>query len=269
VIANVKLGIQGWHHPEWVGRAYPTNISSSEWLVQYSRRFSTVELDDTFYGLPAEPVVRRWRDSVHTGFSFAPKLPQQITHERRFATDGGLLERFLDRISLLGENLGPILLVAPLGFQPEAENKATLCRFVEQLPSDFRWALELKHEAWHTDEIQDVLAKRNVATVTGESRWLRRTSMLRLLEQPSADFAFLRWNSPIETKPLSGQPENAESATAVWKEPLERLCELVSTVYGYFHVRAFGDGLRTAKELQYSIDELLLETSVSADRESR
>jgi uncharacterized protein YecE (DUF72 family) len=269
VIANVKLGIQGWHHPEWVGRAYPTNISSSEWLVQYSRRFSTVELDDTFYGLPAEPVVRRWRDSVQPGFSFAPKLPQQITHEQRFATGGALLGRFLDRISLLGENLGPILLVAPLGFQPEAENRAILCRFVEQLPADFRWALELKHEAWYTHEIQDVLAKRNVATVTGESRWIRRTSMLKLLEQPCADFAFLRWNGPIEVKPQSGQPESAETVTAVWKEPLARLCELVSSVYGYFHVRALGDGLRSAKDLQYSIDELRLKTSVSADQESR
>ena len=269
MIADIKVGIQGWDHPEWVGRSYPTNISSSEWLIQYARRFPTVEINDTFYGLPPEPAVRRWRDSVQSGFVFAPKAPQQITHEQRFATGGGLLKRFLDRVSLLEDKLGPILLVAPPGFLPDDDSKAVLRRFVEQLPSDFSWALELKHIGWYTDEVHDLLAHRNVATVTGESRWVRRPSMLKLTERPTAKFAYVRWNNLVEEKSRSVHPDIAENVAAIWEESLVRLCGLVSHVYGYFHVRANGDGLRSAKDLQYSIGERRLEASVSVDREPR
>ncbi len=268
MIANVSLGIQGWNHPGLVGRSYPTSVPSSEWLAQYAARLPTVEIDDTFYGIPPEPVVLRWRDSVGAEFSFAPKAPQQITHERRFSKGGGLLARFLDRILLLGEHLGPILLVAPPGFAPDDENKATLRSFVEQLPSDFRWALELKNVGWFTDEIHDMLARANVATVAGESRWIHRSAMLNRTVQPSADFAYIRWCNTAEAGPPSQKVGGEESVTAIWEEPIARLCGLVSSVYGYFHVRAFGDGLRSAEQVQAAIGKCGLEASASQDQQA-
>jgi uncharacterized protein YecE (DUF72 family) len=255
VIENLKLGMQGWKHEEWVGRTYPTNIPRSRWLCQYSTRFPTVEVDETFYGVPPEPLVRLWRDSVESDFSFSLKVPQQITHEQRFAVGGGLLNRFLDRVSFLEEKLGPVLLISPPGFLPDDDNKATLRRFIDHLPSDFGWALELKNDGWHTDAIHDMLSNRNVALVTGTSRWISLPVMLRMAEKPSADFAYIRWNIPSYPRTKPGEKVDARANTAVWEETLARLCGLVDSVYGYFHSRAFGNGLRSAKDLQYSIDQ--------------
>jgi uncharacterized protein YecE (DUF72 family) len=262
VIANLKLGMQGWSHEEWVGRAYPTNIPSSRWLNQYSTRFPTVEVDDTFYGLPPEPLVLNWRESVEEEFTFSPKVPQQITHEQRFAPSGGLLKRFLDRVSLLNETLGPLLLIAPPGFRPDDENEATLRRFIENLPTDFSWALELKHAGWCTDETHELLASRNVALVAGTSRWIATPRMAELTERPSADFAYIRWNCVSNGRTQAGEDVDAGVTTAFWEQTLVRLCGLVDTVYGYFHTRAFGDGLRSAKNLQYSIDQRRPDESV-------
>ncbi len=262
MIANLKLGMQGWHHEEWVGRAYPTNIPSSRWLNQYSTRFPAVEIDDTFYGLPPEPVVRHWRASVESEFTFSPKVPQQITHVQRFAPGGGLLKRFLNRISLLGETLGPLLLIAPAGFRRDEENDATLRRFIANLPSDFSWALELKHWGWCTYEIHELLASRNVAFVTGTSRWIPATHMTQLTERPSADFAYVRWNTAPNQRPPAEGDVIADAATAHLEVTLERLCGQVDGVYGYFHTRAFGDGLRTANDLQYTMDQSRPEASV-------
>jgi uncharacterized protein YecE (DUF72 family) len=265
VITNFKLGMQGWNHQEWVGRAYPTNISSAQWLTQYARRFPTVEIDDTFYGLPPEPLVRRWRESVESDFTFAPKVPQQISHEQRFTVGGGLLSRFLDRISLLEDALGPLLLIAPLGFRTDNESVAKLHRFINQLPSDFRWALELKHAGWCTDETFDLLESKNVAFVVGASRWIRLPLMLKLSERPTADFAYVRWHGPPAGKTAVREPIDVENPAAVWNEPLVRLSGLVGAVYGYFHLRAYGDGLRSAQGLQYCIDQRQLEASASDD----
>ena len=262
MIANIKLGMQGWNHQEWVGRSYPTSISPSEWLGHYSSCFPIVEVDDTFYGIPPEPLVSQWRDSVESGFLFSPKVPQQISHEQRFAGGEGLLKRFLDRISLLEETLGPLLLVAPPGFLPDDEGKATLRRLVDRLPSEFNWALELKSAAWCTDETHNLLASRNVALVIGANRWIRQSRMLRLAETPTADFVYVRWNNTSGGKALPTEPADAEKPAAVWEEPLIRLCGLVGSVYGYFHLNAFGDGLRSANELQYSIDQRRPEKSV-------
>ncbi len=268
MIDNVKLGIQGWGHPEWIGRLYPANVSSADWLGEYATRFSTVEVDDTFYGIPPEPVVRRWRDSVHPEFSFALKTPQQITHEQRFAARGGLLNRFLERVSLLDEKLGPILLVAPPGFEPDDANEAVLRYFVEQLPSDFRWALEIKHPGWLKDEHQDLLSSKNVAFVCGESRWIPRSSTLKLVEKPTADFAYIRLRNLYDAKHPLGHEAADEDVTTVWEERLERLSELVSSVHGYFHVKAFGDGLRSAEKLQSVIGQHRLEAPASIDQDA-
>ena len=261
VIERIFLGIQGWNHPEWIGRIYAASIPSSDWLREYAQRFPTVEVDDTFYGIPPEPMLRQWREAVPRDFSFALKVPQQITHEQRFTLDGGLLTRFLDRVSLLGENLGAILLIAPPGFEPNDATTSALRRFVDCLSVEFRWALELKHIGWFDEEFHDLAARKNVAIVTGENRWIRRKSMLTLLERPTADFAYVRWGK------RSNDGIEAEQVT-FWKDALVRLSGLVGSVYGYFHVGAFGDGLRSADELQRSIAKRTLEASVPVDRDA-
>lgn len=262
MIENVILGIQGWEHPEWVGHSYPPDIRLSEMLGEYSRHFPTVEVDDTFYGIPPEPLLRQWLESVPPRFTFALKAPQQITHELRFAAGGGLLNRFLDRVSRLEDRLGPVVLLAPPGFLPDDENRDALRRFLEGIPSDFRWALELRRKAWFTESLFDMLEKRNVALVVGENRWIRRPRMLELAAKATADFAYIRWNGARLVEPPTEKPGHEEHPTAVWAKALERLSGQVGTVFGYFNVRAFGDGLQCAEALRRVFGQRWPEDSV-------
>ncbi len=262
---SVHLGIQGWNHAEWVGSAYPADIQSADMLGAYAKRFPTVEIDDTFYGIPPEPVVTRWRESVPADFSFAVKVPQQITHEHRFAGGGGLLNKFLHRVSQLESKLGPVLFLAPPGFGPDVANRDTLATFVKELPEDFSWALELRHVDWFTDELFDMLAGRNVAIVAGENRWINRSSMLDLARRPTAKFGYVRWNNRAFADRAVERPDCEEHVTAIWVRTLEKMSNLVEAVYGYFNIAAFGDGLRSAEELQCSIGQQWLEATVSGD----
>ena len=123
---EVRLGMQGWGHPAWIGQFYPPGMERCDMLRRYGREFTTVEIADTFWGVPPEPSVRGWHDAVPDEFSFALRVPQQVTHDRRFRDTGPVLGRFLARVSLLGGKLGPLLLTSPRGFQPTTENRQAL-----------------------------------------------------------------------------------------------------------------------------------------------
>jgi len=45
------IGCSGWSYDDWVGRFYPSDLAKKkgEWLSYYSRFFSTVEINSTFY----------------------------------------------------------------------------------------------------------------------------------------------------------------------------------------------------------------------------
>ncbi|MEE8374222.1 MAG: DUF72 domain-containing protein [Dehalococcoidia bacterium] len=54
-----------------------------QWLQFYAQSFSTVELNNSFYQLPAENTFAGWRDSSPEDFVFAVKVSRQITHLKK------------------------------------------------------------------------------------------------------------------------------------------------------------------------------------------
>ena len=79
-------------------------------LTEYSRVFDTVELDNTFYGIPSKQTVLKWKGQTSDHFLFSAKFPKRISHEKMFINSESELSRFIDAISCLGEKLGPLLL---------------------------------------------------------------------------------------------------------------------------------------------------------------
>ena len=110
--AAIRLGAQGWNYDAWVGPFYPTGTRSADYLTTYARAFDTVEVDSTFYAIPPAKTVKGWRDRVPAGFRFALKLPQEITHENRLRNSADQLALFAERARLLGDKLGPILILS-------------------------------------------------------------------------------------------------------------------------------------------------------------
>jgi hypothetical protein len=68
---DLRLGTSGYQYDHWKGTFYPADLRKDDWLARYATRFSTVEINATFYGLPTESTVAAWRDAVPDGFLFA------------------------------------------------------------------------------------------------------------------------------------------------------------------------------------------------------
>jgi uncharacterized protein YecE (DUF72 family) len=152
---TIAIGTSGWSYRHWRERFYPRDLASSRWLEYYAERFDTVEINATFYRLPTEQAVRRWRDAVPSGFSFAVKGSRLITHARRLQHAEAAVARFVERLSLLGERLGCILWQLPPGFVPDVD---VLDRFLGSLPIDARQAVEFRKAGAPDPAILAVLA---------------------------------------------------------------------------------------------------------------
>lgn len=247
----VKLGTQGWSYRDWVGPFYPAGTRSKTMLGVYARGFQTVEVDSTAYGVPADPTVRHWGEQVGGAFEFALKVPQEVTHERRLRDAERVLRKFLDRVRPLGARLGPILVQLSPGFRPSGEARDTLARFLAELPTDVRWAVEFRHPGWMVPEITDLLARHGAALVLVDGRWIRRAMMPELALEPTADFAYVRWLG-ADRRPADFSAPQLERTAELdfWADVLRKLCGRVRAVYGYVSNQYQGHAPHTVRDLQ-------------------
>jgi uncharacterized protein YecE (DUF72 family) len=186
-----RIGTQAWNYDPWVGPFYPIGTRPADFLTVYSRAFSTVEVDSTFYAIPATKTVRGWAQRTPDDFVFSVKLPQEITHERRLRNSDDTASEFFDRARELGHKLGAILIQLGPDFGP-AELPA-VAQFLPKLPRDIRFAIEFRHRGWMHDGLIALLAEHNVALALTDSRWIPRKQMMSLVARPTAGFLYVRF----------------------------------------------------------------------------
>jgi uncharacterized protein YecE (DUF72 family) len=254
VTGTILLGTQGWSSPDWVGPFYPHSSRPSEFLGIYARAFPTVEVDSTFYTIPAEPIVAGWREHTPPGFIFSLKVPQDITHEKRLVEVGPRLTRFLSRISALGDRLGPLLIQLSPDFRATDASRETVREFLRSLSRDFRWAIEFRQPQWLSAAMMDDLRELNVALALADGRWIKRGVVLDLAIEPTADFGYLRWSGPIRKGPdQARQPVDRTREIVVWADAIRKIADRVKTVFGYFSNRFQGHAPASARQLQQQL----------------
>lgn len=259
---ELLIGTQGWEYGAWVGPFYPRGTKPGEMLGVYGRAFPTVEVVSTAYGLPSDPAVAGWRRDTPPAFEFALRLPQVITHERRLTDADKLVRRFVDRVSPLEDRLGPILIQMSPAFKAGGGNQTVLEKFLGELPSGFRWAVEFRDPGWTTPAVSDLLRRRNVATVLADGRWIRREQMMELAIEPTADFAYVRWlGAGKRLVDFSYVQLEREREIETWADTVRTLASRVGKMYGYFSNHFQGHAPQSARALQ----RLLGQEAVSPD----
>lgn len=159
---RIAVGTSGWSYDHWDGVFYPEGLAPGRRLAHYGTRLPTVEIDSTFYGLPSEVAVRRWRSEVPDGFVFAVKGSRFVTHFRRLGDVEEPVAAFVERLSLLGDALEVVLWQLPPGL---VRDLGLLDRFCAMLPPTVRHAIEFRHPSWLAPETFDVLRAHGCASV--------------------------------------------------------------------------------------------------------
>jgi uncharacterized protein YecE (DUF72 family) len=145
-----------WAFKGWIGDLFPEGAKPADFLSLYSRRFTTVEGNSTFYVVPDKATVLRWARETPPGFQFCLKLPKELTH-------GGLLKpivpqaiAFLDLMRGLGDRLGPIFAQLPPHYSPALMED--LVAFLKAWPRrEAPLALEVRHPDWFREPFSERL----------------------------------------------------------------------------------------------------------------
>src|SRR3984893_8234579 len=107
------VGTSGYNYPEWKGSFYPEKFPTTKMLPYYAERFSTVEINYTYYRMPNEKILAGWNRETPDHFKFTLKASKRITHDARLRDYTDLVGYFLETASTLGQKLGAILFQLP------------------------------------------------------------------------------------------------------------------------------------------------------------
>ena len=146
-------------YDDWRGPIYPTDAPKSQWFELYTERFDTVELNSTFYRLPEEETVDRWRRQAPAGFIYAVKLSRYGTHQKKLRDPSDWVAKFEARAERLGESLGPILVQLPPRWRVNVER---LDAFLGNLGRG-KWAIEVRDPSWLSEEVFKTLRDHSAA----------------------------------------------------------------------------------------------------------
>ncbi|HVF38577.1 MAG TPA: DUF72 domain-containing protein [Gemmatimonadaceae bacterium] len=247
--ATIHVGTQGWNYDAWVGPFYPVDTRPVDFLSVYSRAFSTVEVDSTFYGVPAATTFQSWAERTPDDFVFSLKLPQEITHEQRLRDTLGISELFYERVRELGPKLGPILVQLAPDFDPG--ELPALVDFAGKVPRDLRFTIEFRHRGWMTEGVIALLRDRNIGLTLVDGRWIPRRIMLSLARRPTADFAYIRWMGVNrDLIDYSRVQVDRSREIEAWAEAIEEIQGQVTDVYGYVANHFTGHSPSTARDIQ-------------------
>lgn len=222
------LGTIGFGYKDWVGGFYPESLRAADYLAFYSQKFNAVELDTTFYGVPKLSRVKQWAASVPKGFRFCAKLPRRITHEKGLKGARGELEEFVEAMRGLEGKLGALLIQLPQSFT--AKEEKALGEFLEGLPRDVRFAVELRHASWIKPEIVELLRSFGVSWAT--------TEYPRLPNQVkhTRDFLYIRWIGQHGAYDRHSYERVDKTPQLVWwRDQIEPYLGQVRDIYGFFN----------------------------------
>lgn len=264
----VRIGTSGRRYPRWRGDFYPKGLAQRRELEYIGSRFSTVELNGSFYSLQRPESYRRWRVAVPDGFVFAVKGSRYVTHVLRLReVDTALANFFASGVLALGPALGPFLWQLP---EREEFDPAVVTEFFSLLPRSTTEALELarRHDermsgrAWleveeerplrHAfeprspsfGEAEDLLRQHGVAMTVADT-----AGRFPLFDSVTADFVYVRLHGAQELY-TSGY---SDAELDGWVARIRRWADDGRDVYVYFDNDALGhaphDAVRLAQRV--------------------
>ena len=153
---SVYIGCAKWSRKEWIGKIYPKGTKEVNFLDEYVKHYNAIELNATHYKLYKHDVFEKWIVKVkNKDFKFSPKVYKGISHFGSLVNKQDFTNTFLENVMVFGKHLGPIFFQMNDRFSPK--RKQELFEYLETLPKDVLFFLEVRHPEWFLPVQQDEL----------------------------------------------------------------------------------------------------------------
>lgn len=229
--ARILVGVASWTDPSMTapGVFYPPGVTSAEGRLRfYASRFPLVEVDSTYYAIPARRMAELWNERAPEGFIFdvkahalmtgQPSEVNRLPKELRAALPAALAKKtrvyanelpdeirdavwsaFLDALQPLRESgrMGAILMQYPRWVGPSRAN-AALIEDARARLTGWRAAVELRNRAWFDERTRprtlDLLRRNELAYVCVDSPPGFESSVPAIPEATSRALSIVRFH---------------------------------------------------------------------------
>ncbi|QNN52373.1 DUF72 domain-containing protein [Nocardioides mesophilus] len=233
------IGTSGWSYDHWEHVLYPPGTPAARRLDLYTREFSTVELNASFYRWPRNTSFAGWRRRLPDGFQMSVKAPRGLTHGKLLLAPEVWVDRIVGSWHELYDRRAVLLVQLPPAFE---RDDARLDWFLGRLPWWVRVAVELRHPTWNDEAVFELLGRH------GAAYCVMSGARLPCVLRATAPFVYLRLHGP-DTEHLYGG-SYSEADLSWWADRIREWEAGGREVYAYFNNDGDGHAVRNARTLR-------------------
>jgi uncharacterized protein YecE (DUF72 family) len=276
-VAAVRIGTCSWADEALSKHWYPKGVPAGERLAYYAQHFDTVEVDSTYYRLPAEPMVAKWAERTPDDFvmhvkafglmtrhpvkleALPPDLRDDAPTDDRGRVDrpsrdfrGEVFRRFLEALEPLRSSgkLGGILFQFP-SYVVYKDASLDYIRWARDQIGDDQMLVEFRHVSWFDDEHRAetlaFLEEIDAANVIVDAPRIEGgKNLVPTVQALTNEIAYVRlhgrnadtWNKRGGSAAERFDYLYSEDELAEWVGPLRELSEQAEQAYAFFNNNA-------------------------------
>jgi len=288
-VGEIRIGTCSWADEALSKHWYPKGVASGDRLAWYADHFDTVEVDSTYYRLPAPEMVERWARRTPEGFTMHVKafglmtrhpvkketLPPDLRDDAPLDERGRVnrpsrefraqvFERFLDALEPLRAEgkLGGILFQFP-SYVVRKEASFDYIRWAREQLGDDEMLVEFRHVSWLDDEgrgetlafLEEIGAANVIVDAPRIESAKNLVPTVLALTSPTAYIRFHGRNAETWNKRGGSAAERfdylySEAELREWVEPLRELAGQAQQAFAFFNNNATSDDGRGGRVAQ-------------------
>jgi uncharacterized protein YecE (DUF72 family) len=301
VAAPIRIGTCSWADDALSKHWYPPGVPARERLPYYAERFSTVEVDSTYYRVPDEKMVRGWADRTPDGFvmhvkafglmtrhpvkleQVPPDLREGLPVDHRGRVDrpsretrAAVFRVFLDALEPLRASgkLGGILFQMPpyVVWKPSSLGYLEWAR--EQVGDD-AFLFEPRHRSWYAEDVRSELLRfleeRHMTWVVVDAPKTGGANVPETLVATTTPLAYVRfhgrnaatWNARGGSAAERFDHLYGEDELREWVPPLRQLSTEAEEAYAFFNNNNQTNGVAQAPAGALLLRKLLEEEKIA------
>lgn len=214
---HLHLGTSSFSEESWVGPFYPAGTKPVDMLPFYATRYSTVEVDSTYYRPPSRSMCERWAKVTPAGFRFSLKVPSEITHKKALVGAEGDWDAFLKNVEPMGPKLKYLVLQFPYWnlkspIPTLSEFLSRLGAFVGRAKPPCPLVVETRNPKWIGAELLGFLRERELILALQDQQWMPRPTQL-----------WEKWGEGLKTGKdlyirMLGERDRIDALTTTWEK---------------------------------------------------
>jgi len=232
----VYVGTSGYSYEDWVGPVYAPGTDRREMLAQYVTKFTTVELNFTYYRQPSARTIAAIVRKLPEGFRLFAKANSETTHR----LDREAAGPFKDGMEPAREAgvLAGVLAQFPYSFKNDEAGRAYLRQLAEDF-AGYHVVVEFRNRGWSKISTLELLRELGVGLCCVDEP--PDMGLMPPVAEATTDTAYVRFHSRDKSKWYGASAKErynylySKDELAEWTPKVQKLDDLADAVYVFFN----------------------------------